>query len=146
MAVRLREHGEYFAAHYFAGIAVESILRSLSNKAGEPFDGTHDIQHWARKANLLTSGSIRQQDDLRSDLLEVNIRWRANQRYYTAKMLDTRLHKLNIYGPLNDKVSGDRTKSNGEQTLQLVKVSSERMLELANTIVSLGVQRWNKKS
>ena len=30
MAVRLREQGEYITAHFFAGIAVEAILRTLS--------------------------------------------------------------------------------------------------------------------
>jgi HEPN domain-containing protein len=131
VAIRLREQGEHFAAHFFAGIAVESILRSLSIREGESFDGTHDIEHWAKKANLLPMGSSEKQDEFRAKLVELNLRWRANQRYYTAKMLDTWLHYIGIDG----RVRGDR-----------IKPSSERMLELANDIVSLGVTRWNKKS
>lgn len=131
LAVRLREQGEHFAAHFFAGVAVESILRALSVRDGEPFDGTHDIEHWASKANLLPNGPDEQVDRFRGKLVELNVRWRANQRYYTAKMLDTWLHHIRIDG----RVRGDR-----------VKLSSERMLELANDVVSLGVLRWNKKS
>ena len=92
LAVRLREQEEYFAAYYCAGIAVEDILRALSVKEGETFDGTHDIQHWAEKSNLLLQGSEENQDDFRAKILEVALRWRASQRYYTIKMLDTWLH------------------------------------------------------
>ena len=131
LAVRLREQGEYFTAHYFAGIAVESILRALSVREGEPFDSSHSITYWAAKANLLPQGPDEKQDEFRAKMVELNLRWRANQRYYTPKMLDTWLHNIAIDG----SVRGDR-----------VKVSSERMLELANDVVSLGVTRWNKKS
>ncbi len=131
LAVRLREQGEHFTAHFFAGIAVESILRSLSVREGEPFDGTHDIEHWAKKANLLPKGPDEKQDEFRAKLIELNLRWRAHQRYYTAKALDTWLHNIAIDG----KVRGDR-----------VKPSCERMLELASDVVGLGVIRWNKRS
>ncbi len=131
MAVRLEEKEEYFAAYYFAGIAVEAILRALSGRSGEPFDGRHDIQHWAGKANLLPKGSEEKQDAFRAQLGELNLRWRADQRYFTAKMLDTWLHHIDIDG----KIRGDR-----------VKPACGRMLELANDIVGLGVIRWNNRS
>jgi HEPN domain-containing protein len=78
LAVRLREQGEYFAAHFFAGIAVESILRSLSGREGESWDSTHDLQHWATRANLLPDESNETQDEFRAKLVELNLRWRAN--------------------------------------------------------------------
>jgi len=142
LAARLREEGEHFAAHYFAGIAVESILRSLCVKDGGSADRTHDITHWAAKANLMFDSSINQQDNYRAQISELNLRWRANHRYCTAKMLDTWLHEIDLDG----RVGGDRTKNNSDQVLRRVKISSERMLELSNAIVSIGVQRWNKKS
>ena len=37
-ALRLQEFGEYWAAHYFAGSAVESILRALSVTDDDSFD------------------------------------------------------------------------------------------------------------
>ena len=76
LAVRLREQGEYFTTHFFAGIAVEDILRALSVKEGETFDGTHDIQHWAKRAELLPKGSEDEQNEFRAKIVEVNLRWR----------------------------------------------------------------------
>ena len=131
LAARLREQGDHFTAHFFAGVAIEDILRALSVKEGEPFDGTHDIQHWAAKADLLPKGTEAKRNKFRGELVEVNLRWRANQRYYTVKMLDTWLHHINIDG----RIRGDR-----------VKPSSERMLELANEIVGLEELRWKNKS
>ena len=123
---------QYFVAHYFAGIAVEDILRSLSVKEGESFDRTHNIEEWARKANLLPLGSIEQQDKFRIALDEINTRWRASQRYFTVKILDTYLASTRL-----DKVRGDR-----------VKYSSKRLFELATDVVGYGVQKWelNNKS
>ena len=131
LSIRLYEQGEYFTAHFFAGIAVESILRSLSVAPGESFDGTHDIKFWAEKANLLPQRSSEQQDEFRAKVVELNLRWRAYQRYYTPKMLDTWLHHINIDG----RVRGDR-----------VKPSCGRMLELANDVIILGVIRWKSRS
>jgi HEPN domain-containing protein len=131
LAVRLRAQGEYFAAHFVAGISVECALRALSVTVGPGFDGTHDIEHWAKKADLLPGGSDDLKDEFRGKILEVSLRWRANQRYYTNKMLDTWLHFIALDG----NVRGDR-----------VKPSSERLLELANDIVSVGVIRWKKRS
>ena len=90
-----------------------------------------DSEHWAKKANLLPRSSDDRQDEFRAKLIELILRWRAHQRYYTAMMLDTWLHNIAIDG----RVRGDR-----------VKPSCERMLELASDVISLGVIRWNKKS
>ena len=128
-ASRHNEHAEYFSAHFFAGVAVESILRALSSKGGEPFDRSHNIEYWARKAQLLPNGAEEQQEVFRAGLSEINLRWRANQRYFTLKMLDSYLESTKL-----DKIRGDH-----------VKYSSNRMLDLANAVVSLGVSRWNNK-
>lgn len=131
MATRLHEKHEYFLAHYFAGVSVEAVLRALSILPGDTFDGTHSIEDWAKKTNLLPRGSEERQDELRANITEVNLRWRANQRYYTEKMLDTYLHHIDLDG----KVRGNR-----------VKFSSQRMLDLANTIVTRGDIQWKKRS
>ena len=129
LALRLREGGEHFAAHYFAGVAVESILRALSTEDDQTFDGTHDIKQWAKKSGLLPNNPSNQSEFV-AKFHETNLRWRANQRYYTVKMLDTWLYHLNIDG----SVKGDR-----------VKVSTERMLELANDIVKRGVLKCKNR-
>lgn len=72
LAIRLREQGDHFISHFFAGIAVESILRSLSVKEGDQFDGTHDVEHWAKKSNLFPLDSS--QDRFRAKLIKINIR------------------------------------------------------------------------
>lgn len=97
---------------------------------GEPIDSSHSIEYWAGKANLLPNGPDEKQDELRAALTELNLRWRANQRNYTAKMLDSWLHHIEVDG----RVRGGR-----------VKVSGERMLEPADVVVSLGVQRCKKR-
>lgn len=130
-AVSLRAQGEHFAAHYFAGVAVEAILRAVSVKDGESFDSSHSIEYWAKKARLLLKVSENRQNKIASALLEVNLRWRANQRYYTSKMLDTYLRNTNLDG----NIRGDR-----------VKASSGRMLELADIVIAEGVQRWNRQT
>ena len=123
---------QYYVAHYFAGLAVEDILRALSVKEGDTFDSSHSIEHLAKKAALLPQGSQEKQDALRAALDEINIRWRANQRYYTAKMLDAYLEATRL-----DKIRGDR-----------VKYSSKHLFELAALVVGVGVETWqsNNKS
>lgn len=130
MAAHLLRQRQYFAAHYFAGIAVESILRALGVREGEPFNSSHSIEFWALKSGLMPGGSEEIQDVFRRALDEINTRWRANQRYMTAKMLDTYLHSIGL-----DKIRGDR-----------VKYSSQRLFNLADQVVSLGVIKWNKRS
>ena len=128
----LQSQPQYFVAHYFSAIAVEEILRALSVKEGEPFDHTHSVEHWAKKANLMPQGSEQKQDDFRAILDEINTRWRANQRYFTEKMLVTYLEATRL-----DKIRGDR-----------VKYSSKRLFDLATIVVALGVEKWqsNNKS
>jgi hypothetical protein len=130
MAVQLREKTEYFASHYFSGVAIESILRALSDPKSGTFDSNHGIDYWAKKVNLQLKGSTVKQDESRAIFLELNLRWRANQRYYTAKMLDTWLYSVG----LDSNLRGDR-----------LKFSSNRMLELAEKIVFQGVTKWKKR-
>jgi HEPN domain-containing protein len=123
---------QYFVAHYFAGLAVEEILRALSIKEGDTFDGTHSIEHWASKANVLSTQSNEKRDEIHSIVDEINARWRANHRYFTVKMLDAYLESTQL-----DKIRGDR-----------VKYSSKRLFDLAEIIVGTGVEKWlsNNKS
>ena len=129
MSIHLHEQREYFSAHFFAGIAVESILRALRLKDGQPFDSSHNIEYWENKVDLMPNQTEAKKEEFRANITQLNVRWRSNQRYYTIKMLDTYLDSSQL-----DKIRGDR-----------VKYSSGRMVLLLNTIVSLGVIRWNSK-
>ncbi|MCW3098398.1 MAG: hypothetical protein JWL77_4016 [Chthonomonadaceae bacterium] len=126
----LQSQPQYFVAHYFAGIAVEDILRALSVKEGDSFDHSHSIEYWTKKANLMPTNSDVEQDKFRVAMDEINTRWRANQRYFTEKMLDTYLESTQL-----DKIRGDR-----------VKYSSKRLFQLASDIVGLGVEKWESNN
>lgn len=128
-ATLLRGH-HYFAAHYFAGVSVECILRAHSPTPSGTFDSSHSIEYWARKSNLLPGGTEETKNEFRAVLDEINARWRANQRYMTVKMLDAYLQSAGL-----DKIRGDR-----------IKYSSKRLFELANRVVELGVEKWKPKS
>lgn len=133
MAGRLLREKEYFAAHYFAGIAVEAILRAHGVNEEESFSSNHSIEYWALKAELAPVSSAETNDvndRFREALDEINMRWRANQRYMSAKMLDTYLHSTRL-----DKIRGDR-----------VKYSSNRLFEMADIVVARGVEKWNPKN
>ena|SRR5579862_2685508 len=127
-AESLLTHGQYFVAHYVSGIAIESMLRGLS--ANDVFDSGHSIEYWSRRSGLTSGGSQERRDEFVRYLDEANLRWRANQRYMTAKMLDTHLESIKL-----DRVRGDH-----------VKYSSRRMFDLANFIVGAGVVKWQLKN
>jgi hypothetical protein len=128
----LQSQPQYFVAHYFAGIAVEDILRALSVKEKDSFDHSHSIEYWTKKANWMPAHSEAERDKFRAAMDEINTRWRANQRYFTEKMLDTYLASTQL-----DKIRGDR-----------VKYGSQRLFQLATDIVGSGVTKWesNNKS
>lgn len=130
-AIQLDLDSRYFESHYFAGVAVECVLRALGARDGDSFDSSHSIAYWAKKADLLPKGDGEKQDEFRARLNELDSRWRANHRYLPE-------NKLVIW--LNDRkldrtVKGDRLKFN-----------SKRMIDLANNVVSLGVIRWNQRT
>ncbi len=128
----IQSQPQYLVAHFFAGLAVEEILRAMSIKEGDTFDGTHSIEHWAKKSKLLSSFVDEEAERVRAAIDEVDARWRANQRYYTMKMLDAHLESIKL-----NKIRGDR-----------VKYSSKRLFDAATLIVNLGVEKWllNNKS
>ena len=128
LTVDLMGENQYFAAHYFAGIAIECMLRASGTPAGGAFDSSHSLDYWAAKSSLLRTGSEAKREANRASLNEANQRWRANQRYMTPKMLDTHLYTLGL-----DRVRGD-----------LVKYSANRMLEIAAAVIETGVEQWKK--
>ena len=128
MARELHEAQQHFAAHYFAGVAIECMLRAHGAPAGVTFDSSHSITYWAEKSGLPRLGGAAQYEANRVLISEANFRWRANQRYMTPKMLDTHLHGLGL-----DKIRGDR-----------IKFSANRMLEIAAVVIELGEKAWKR--
>lgn len=130
LAMELLDNRHYFASHYFAGISVEAILRALCPVIDGPFDSNHSIEHWASKARSYSGISQNGLNISRASLVEINLRWRANQRYSTPKMLETYLYELGI----------DRWKRD------YVKHSATRMIELALQAVTAGGILWESNN
>ena len=127
MATELLEAQQYFAAHYFSGVAIEAILRAYGGQAGETFDSSHSLEYWADRGELAPKRSDKQ-NAFYARIAEANLRWRANQRYMTPAMLHTYLHSIKL-----DRIRGDR-----------VKYSANRLLEIADIVVGQGVSKWKK--
>ena len=119
---------QHFAAHYFAGVAIECMLRAHGAPAGVTFDSSHSLEYWAEKSGFLAPEDRASGPINRGLIVEANLRWRANQRYMTPKMLDTHLHSLRL-----DAIRGDR-----------VKYSANRMLEIAAFIIKSGEKAWKR--
>jgi hypothetical protein len=126
-ATRLVACREYFASHYFAGIAVESVLRALAMRRGEPFSSNHSILFWAGKAGMIHDASRIGSDMVPANLNEIEARWRASHRYLPEQALATYLHDAG----LDRRIRGNR-----------IKYSATRLLELAAAIVAIGEARW----
>jgi hypothetical protein len=127
LAMRLADAREYLAAHYFAGVAVEAILRAHALRRRHPFTSSHSIMHLAELAGMVEDGRRGIADDLQADLVEVETRWRANHRYLSTVGLAAYLHRTG----LDQRVRGD-----------LTKFSARRMVKLAGAIVAIGDARW----
>ena len=124
MAKELQEAQQHFAAHYFAGVAIECMLRAHGAPAGGAFDSSHSLTYWGLKSELFSTGD----EANRALIFEANLRWRANQRYMTPKMVDTHLHSLGL-----DKIRGD-----------WIKYSANRVLEIAAVVIETGVKEWKR--
>ena len=127
LATRLLAAHEYGAAHYFAGIAVESMLRAHALRRGEPFSSNHSVLFWAKQAGLLHTGRRPAGDQLAGMLNEVEARWRANLRYLPEATLVRYLYEAGLYRSIK---------------VNRLKYSAGRLLELAAAIVAAGDARW----
>lgn len=119
---------QYFLAHYWAGVAVECILRAHGRLADDEFTSRHDLGQLASRANFFSLVRDSKQPDYIAKVNEMNLRWRSNHRYFTEGQLLTYLNGTQI----DLRIHGDRLKFN-----------SQRMYNLAEEIVGLGVLKWN---
>ncbi len=131
LSLRLVNSGEHLAAHYFAGVAAEAVLRAHVVRIGHAFTSNHSIWYLAGLAGLTSDGRRDGTDDLQAALIEIETRWRANHRYLPREGL---LAYLNSTG-LDWRVRGDR-----------VKYSATRMVDMAGTVVAEGARKWSKSN
>jgi HEPN domain-containing protein len=128
-AQRLYELGAYGVAIYIAGVAVESMLRSLALRRGVGFPTNHNLEALRRTARFM--------DDLRGSSLDaatlafanVVTRWSNLHRYRSTQAMRVFLKA----GRFDRRIRGDFLKEN-----------SRIALVAATTLVTIGEQKWTK--
>jgi HEPN domain-containing protein len=120
----------YYLAHYWAGVAVECILRAHGLLENDEFTGRHDLGNLASRADFFRLARGARRFEYVAKVSEANLRWRSAHRYVTEGQLLAYLHGIGI----DRRIKGDRLKYN-----------SQRMYTLAEEIVGLGVLKWKSE-
>ncbi len=131
LARELHADGEYGAAHYWAGLAVECLCRAFIVRQDALFDSRHDLRALSRRAGLHDLVPADQQAELGAALTVVALRWRNDHRYRPARMVARWLHAQR----LDSGVKGDP-----------LKYSSAEIVEAALQVVTIGGARWTRRS
>ena len=124
------EAGQYYLAHFIAGLAIECILRAHGRLADDEFTSRHDLNQLAAKSDFFCLVRDARRSTYVALVVEVNLRWRSNHRYFTEGQLLSYLNGIQI----DPRIRGDRLKYN-----------SKRMYDLAEQIVGLGVMKWKSE-
>jgi hypothetical protein len=121
---------KYAAAIYFAGVAVECILRAYRLRIDKEFDSRHDLPALLTASGLRDYIPTKRRGEVAAALGDVWSRWKNDYRYASD---DRVLRDLRDRG-LTAGLKGDP-----------LKESSRRVFEKAHELVGLGVARWNSK-
>lgn len=127
-AFQLHGDGEYFLAHYVAGLAVECHLRAHLRRITDQFDSRHDLRELAKDANFYSLVPRPLEEAFSSDFETLNLRWRSNHRYYSVRQLLDYMNE--IRAEFNQ--SGERWKN-----------LSRRLLNLADKVIRQGEAKWD---
>ncbi|MBI5832954.1 MAG: hypothetical protein HZB16_11715 [Armatimonadetes bacterium] len=117
----------YGAAHYWAGLAVECMLRAWRRLAHAEFDSRHDLVALARAARFHQVVGPDLAPLVSTALGEVAVRWSNDHRYRPARLIERWLRDQG----LDRHVAGDK-----------LKYSSTCIIDAAQTIVQMGARRW----
>ena len=82
-ARQFHEAGADSLSHYFAGLAVECLLRAYLRSA-DKFDADHNLETLADKANFYELVPLAQRENYGAKFSEINQRWRSNHRYFAG--------------------------------------------------------------
>jgi len=127
-AQQFHREESYFLAHYFAGVAVECLLRAYLLRVSPEFDSRHDLYQLARSARFFNLIPNALQREYGAKFTILNLRWRSHHRYATEKQWRDYLSELKA----DFSLKGDRAKNN-----------SRTLLNVALDIVNLGDRQWN---
>lgn len=119
----------YFLAHYFAGVAVECLLRAYLLRISPEFDSRHDLYQLARESRFFDLVPSELQREYGRKFTMLNLRWRSNHRYATEEQWRKYLSGLKA----DFSMKGERAKNN-----------SRTVLNIAYDIVSLGDNKWKR--
>ncbi len=132
-ARRLYEEGrDYVAATYFAGLALESMLRAFYPSEAL-FDARHDLGRIAQPGFNNVIGE-RSREPVGAAISEAMVRWRNDIRYYSAPLLNAFVRTINRDHP-TWRLSRGAEKN-------IAKENCRRLLEAAATVINVGVLKW----
>lgn len=83
----LFEEQRYCQAHWFAGLAVECILRAVLRHKTATFGSRHELSALATESGILERISPDVQESFGANLNLLNLRWHSNQRFFPESAL-----------------------------------------------------------
>ena len=113
-ALRLHSEGDYFLAHYVAGLAVECHLRAYLLLITNEWDSGHDLRELAKKAEFYAIIPRSRENEFSLDFETLNLRWRSNQRYYSERQFLDYMTEIRA----EFKQGGDRWKNLSRKVLK----------------------------
>lgn len=132
-AQELFETGNYFLAHYLAGLAVECHLRAYLRRTTREFDARHDLRELATESGYYQIVPAVQVAGFSAKFSTLNLRWRSNHRYYSERQfLDYMTEIKADFSARGARVAGDRRKN-----------LSRTVLNLAHEIINQGEAKWD---
>jgi len=130
-ARRLHDQQRFSGAIYFAGVAVECLLRAYILRKDPTFDERHDLSDMFKRSELADFVHSGERQDVSAWLGTVWARWKNSYRYASDDRLRTEFKGLK-----HDRgVKGDPLKEN-----------SRMVIEAALQLRTLGEKRWTSKT
>lgn len=125
----LHEQAHYYTSHYFSGLAVECMLRAYLRRITKDFESRHDLYELAKEARFFDIVPRNIQEEYGAKLQELNQRWRSNHRYFSERQVKDYWNSIRAdYGTKGDAI----------------KQASRVVFNLADSIVSMGVVKWQQ--
>ncbi len=127
VARRLDQTRHYGAAHYWAGLAVECMLRAYCVREDPVFDSRHDLAVLAKEARFYAFVPPKRVREVTAAVATVVERWSNDHRYRPERMVERWLREHGV----DRTVKGDR-----------LKYSSRQITQAAWFLVEVGELSW----
>ena len=129
----LYRQSRYVEAIYFAGVAVECVLRAYLFSPDKPFDARHDLDQMLQNLppDALETLAGHKRREIAAAIGDVWARWKNSYRYGCSRMLCAEMKRLELHRSKN----GDA----------LEKACAATVMNGAFDVVTRGVMQWSKK-